>query len=115
MGWQDPSPRARVRSPAGNPAAQPGYRGERVSSGRLPFRLALALAVAAALVVAALAWTYLANRLAAHGLSARVRDGNAGWRLGPDSGTADALIVADAVTDLAGAVADIAGDVIADL
>ena len=25
MGWQDPSPRARARSPVGNPAAQPGY------------------------------------------------------------------------------------------
>jgi len=26
VGWQDPSPRARARAPAGSPAAQPGYQ-----------------------------------------------------------------------------------------
>jgi len=47
MGWQDPSPRARARSPAGNPAAQPGYGdpGVRLSFLTIVVRALVALLV----------------------------------------------------------------------
>jgi len=48
MGWQDPSPRVRTRSTAGNPAAQPGYAdpGVRLSFGTIVVRALVALLVA---------------------------------------------------------------------
>jgi hypothetical protein len=47
MGWQDPSPRARARSPAGDPAAQPGYGDPGV---RLPFMTIVVRAAVALLI-----------------------------------------------------------------
>ena len=41
MGWEDPSPRLRARSPAGDPSAQPGYGagpGVRLSFGTMAWR-----------------------------------------------------------------------------
>ena len=47
MGWEDPSPRARGRSPAGRPATPPGDGDERVSLGRIVWRLLLAACLGA--------------------------------------------------------------------
>jgi len=47
VGWEDPSPRARARSPAGNRAAQPGYGDPGV---RLSFTTIVGRAVVALLV-----------------------------------------------------------------
>jgi formate hydrogenlyase subunit 3/multisubunit Na+/H+ antiporter MnhD subunit len=47
VGWEDPSPRARPRSPAGDPAAQPGYGDHGV---RLSFVTIVLRAVAALLI-----------------------------------------------------------------
>jgi len=138
LGWQDPSPRARARSLAGNPAAQPGYGVAPVSFGRIVFRLVLAaivgtlgfiaaraglaawhghasgfdvaLAVAAGIVIGLLAWKYVTNRPASHGLSARVRDGG-GWGARGDDGL-QTLVVADILTDVVEGVVDIAGDIV---
>jgi hypothetical protein len=45
VGWEDPSPRARARSPAGDPTAQPGYgdAGVRLSFTTIAARWAVAL------------------------------------------------------------------------
>ena len=116
MAWDDPSPRARVRSPDGRPSAQPGYGSERVSFGRILFRLALAgatgmiacvatraavaslrghaagtdlvIALAMGVVVAFLAWRHVAHRAPSHGLSDRVRNGG-GWFGGGSWGGSD--------------------------
>jgi len=47
VGWEEPSPRARARSPAGNPAAQPGYGdpGVRLSFMAIAMRGGVALMV----------------------------------------------------------------------
>jgi hypothetical protein len=47
MGWEDPSPRARVRTSTGNPGAQPGYTdpGVRLSFGTIVVRALVALLV----------------------------------------------------------------------
>jgi len=47
MGWEDPSPRLRARSPGGNPAARPGYGdpGSRLSFTTIMLRWGLALLV----------------------------------------------------------------------
>ena len=47
MGWEEPSPRARARSPGGNPVAQPGYGepGVRLSFSTILMRWAVALLV----------------------------------------------------------------------
>ena len=45
MGWEDPSPRMRARTAAGNPSAQPGYGagpGVRLSFGTIAWRAAQA-------------------------------------------------------------------------
>jgi hypothetical protein len=45
LGWEDPSPRARARSPAGDPTAQPGGGdpGVRLSFATIVMRWAAAL------------------------------------------------------------------------
>ena len=53
MGWEDPSPRARSRSPADNPAAPPGYGDGKVSFGHLLLRVLLAGALGVVACVAA--------------------------------------------------------------
>jgi hypothetical protein len=151
VGWEDPSPRARPRSPGGSPAAQPGYGSEAVSFGRLLFRgliagalgivacvaarsvvmswrghadhatgLDIGIALAIGLVVALLAWRYVASHPPARGLSARVRDGR-GWGSSgryADSGfyvdASDIPLAVDGVGSLVEAVADVAGDVFSD-
>ena len=149
MAWSDPSPRTRVRSPAGAPFAQPGYGSERVSFGRIFFRMVLAgvvgvigcvaaasivatlrghgphasgtdiaLALAVGAVLAWLAWRFVANRPASHGLSARVRDGGWNWRDRDDDAfrdSVDAIVAVDAVSGLVEVVVDVAGDVLTDL
>jgi hypothetical protein len=47
MGWEDPSPRARAGTSAGNPVAQPGYAdpGVRLSFGTIVVRALVALLV----------------------------------------------------------------------
>jgi len=63
MGWEDPSPRARARTPARDPAAQPGYGdpGVRLSFGAIVLRWGVALLLGGV--------TYAGAR---HGLGARL-------------------------------------------
>jgi hypothetical protein len=138
MGWQDPSPRARARSPVGDPSAQPGYGSP---GARLSFMSILARA-AIALMVAGLAyagahrglggWLGAAHAMLVVALSAALAvvvgglvlralvglpesgsGGRGGWfdrRRGWDDSSGLTFGEADAVGEVVGAIIDAATD-----